>query len=1081
MVGTVRWTPIVALVLLVCPGSAGAGDSVDTSRLDAELRHALESGAEELRVIVHLHAPPEARIPLSPRGVQQPPARLATVHETTTQVVGELLEGVGVPDVLEIHHTSPLRPMFAATVTRDGLRQVLERTDVAWIEHDEVMFVQTEQGVDLIGAGLLHDLGVTGQGAAVAVIDSGVDYLHPALGGGEIPNGKVVYGKDTGDNDDDPMDCQGHGTAVAGIAAGLPYEWPDGSEAFAGGVAPGAAILAYKAMRMMDCSEGSFYSSNVTAAIDDAILQRDAYNVVAINLSLGGGIFSQGPCDVRSPAYAWAIRDAVEAGIAVFAAAGNDAKKEHLAAPACIGDAIAVGSVYDENSVSFGLDFGECRDSKLVPKTPTCYANSSPYLDLLAPSEPLESVAWNGKVTSFGGTSGATPYAVGSAALLAELAAGQGIGVLSPGALRSLLKVTGEPIIDPANDTVSSLVDLEAAAQELSGAAVQIPEADDIPNDGTPIVSTTVVSRSGLVRGVKVALDLLHPSPSELAVTLTAPDGTRVVLHDHGPGSTVHEATAMSGHDGLSVVYPDDREPVQPFERLDGVLARGVWTLEVVDEDPNQQFSGVSPRFLGWNLQLVTESGPESTTDASAVIPVSAHASGANNTFWVTDVRILNPDPGSSLPVRLFFVPQEQDGTGVFSSVALDVPANTVISLPDVLSSRFGVDSGQGSLLVQPQAAGAVIVTSRTYNTGASSGTFGQFIGRESLATSIGAGSPQLWLVQLASTGDFHTNIGFAELSGHETTVELRLHDGDTGDQLGDPLIVTVPPFSNVQRNFVFATHGVSGTENAYATAEVVSGGGRVVAYASVVDDRTGDAIAVPGRHAPQAFQHVVPIVAKSPGANGTSWVSDVRVVNTSDMAIDVELVVTLPEGEQRTLQRAVGSKASLALQDVVGEAFALASGSGSLRVVAAGGETGLIVTSRTYNQAASGTFGQFIPAVTDGFSTDDRPVVMHLDASDTYRTNIGICEISGGSVSVRYVLKSSTGSTLGIGRLELGPYQVRQINDVFEDVGASAEENVRVDLLIDGGDGVVTAYGSVVDNLSGDAIFVPAEALQAN
>src|SRR5262249_36127687 len=56
---------------------------------------------------------------------------------------------------------------------------------------------------------------IKGAGEAVAVIDTGIDYRHPALGGGFGPGHKVIAGYDFADNDDDPMDTDGHGTGVA--------------------------------------------------------------------------------------------------------------------------------------------------------------------------------------------------------------------------------------------------------------------------------------------------------------------------------------------------------------------------------------------------------------------------------------------------------------------------------------------------------------------------------------------------------------------------------------------------------------------------------------------------------------------------------------------------------------------------------------------------------------------------------------------------------------------------------------------------------------------------------------------------
>jgi len=80
------------------------------------------------------------------------------------------------------------------------------------------------------------------------VIDTGVDYHHPDLGGCLGPGCKVIGGHDFVDADDDPLDLNGHGTHVAAIAAG------GGSRL---GVAPDASILAYRVLDETGFGSGS--------------------------------------------------------------------------------------------------------------------------------------------------------------------------------------------------------------------------------------------------------------------------------------------------------------------------------------------------------------------------------------------------------------------------------------------------------------------------------------------------------------------------------------------------------------------------------------------------------------------------------------------------------------------------------------------------------------------------------------------------------------------------------------------------------------------------------------------------------
>src|SRR5690606_39309916 len=109
---------------------------------------------------------------------------------------------------------------------------------------DRTVTVALHDSVPLVGAPGVWDpphggAGSTGAGVTVAVLDTGIDYTHPDLGGGFGPGHKVVGGYDVVNDDPDPMDDHGHGTHVAGIvAAGGQLR----------GVAPAATLPAYKVL-----------------------------------------------------------------------------------------------------------------------------------------------------------------------------------------------------------------------------------------------------------------------------------------------------------------------------------------------------------------------------------------------------------------------------------------------------------------------------------------------------------------------------------------------------------------------------------------------------------------------------------------------------------------------------------------------------------------------------------------------------------------------------------------------------------------------------------------------------------------
>ncbi|KAF5131242.1 Subtilisin NAT [Metarhizium anisopliae] len=118
--------------------------------------------------------------------------------------------------------------------------------------------------LDMIQIDKLHKEGFTGNGIRVAIVDSGVNYTHEAFGActGVGPDCRVVTGENISREGPkgDPMDCSGHGTAVAGVLGGY-----DAGKYV--GVAPNATLMAY---RVLDC-KGHGHSDSVMKGWQKAV------------------------------------------------------------------------------------------------------------------------------------------------------------------------------------------------------------------------------------------------------------------------------------------------------------------------------------------------------------------------------------------------------------------------------------------------------------------------------------------------------------------------------------------------------------------------------------------------------------------------------------------------------------------------------------------------------------------------------------------------------------------------------------------------------------------------------------------
>lgn len=473
----------------------------------------LESGMPETAVIVTLHPTAAARaLSTRSRATAQVPDAFrkpdapdfynlrdadirAQLRASTSQRANEAIAELRGPR-LRVTRQFSYQFGFAAEVDDATLEAIANHPLVARVERDEELEPHLQQGIPLMNAATPR-LSYDGSGLSIAICDTGIDTSHPRLGGGGSPvfNSKVIGGYDTGDDDADPRPPAGgsaHGTACAGIAAGDLGTVGD----YIGGVAPGARLYALK---ISPGSTTSSTSSKMIAAWEWAVTHQNddpANPILIISTSFGGGSHT-GNCDTTVPAMTIAAANAVAAGISIFASSGNDGYCSSMGWPACISYVNSVGAVYDANigSQSWCVAATSCipgkfaaggcssgwaaTDATTAADKVTAYSNSASFLTLFAPSNNAYTTdivgagGYSGTdyATSFGGTSAATPYAAGAAAVLQSAAKALNGSFLSPAQVKQYLADSGNPVTDGKVAVTKPRVNLDNAVNALSSAA----------------------------------------------------------------------------------------------------------------------------------------------------------------------------------------------------------------------------------------------------------------------------------------------------------------------------------------------------------------------------------------------------------------------------------------------------------------------------------------------------------------------------------------------------------------------------------------------------------------------------------
>ena len=498
----------------------------------------------------------------------------------------------------------------------------------------------------------------------------------------------------------------------------------------------------------------------------------------------------------------------------------------------------------------------------------------------------------------------------------------------------------------------------------------------------------------------------------------------------------------------------------------------------------------ISPNFSVGMVTPVTPSPNDTPPPDALIIPAVAHADGINSHFQ-SDVRVSNTS-ARLITYQVTFTPSGDSGItrGMQTEFAIE-PGRTV-ALDDVLKSWFGTGesgSAMGMLEIRPltqtNAAAAAFgmlanlttfASSRTFNV-TSNGTFGQYIPAVPFANFVGR-DRLLSLQQIAQSSKYRTNLGLVEGSGNPASLIVRVF-GESGQYLTE-FDVQLRGGQHLQLNSFLQAQGIGTLNDGRVEIEVASGDGLVTAYASVLDSETSDPLLVTPVTVDGAgsTKWVVPGVADL--ASGfANWQTDLRLFNAGAQPVEATFTFhSQSGGEPKVHTLTIGPGQVRQFDQALVSLFGTSNDAGAVHITTAE-PSRLIATARTFNQTGSGTYGQFISAVTvpETAGLGSRPLqLLQVEESERFRSNIGIAEVTGKPVRLEISAVPPDAKFSAFTELELKPNEFRQLGSLLKSMGLDDTHNARVTVHVIDGEGRVTAYASVIDMKTNDPTYVPAQ-----
>jgi PGF-pre-PGF domain-containing protein len=347
--------------------------------------------------------------------------------------------------------------------------------------------VLLDKALTVNGADSAPSFGLTGKGSVIAVIDTGIDDKHESLNDLDDDNStidpKIIGFKDFVNYKSEPYDDHGHGTHVAGIAAGT-----GGNSKKFRGVAPGSKLVGVKVLD--EYGSGTF--SDVIMGIEWTVQNKQRYGINVISMSLGANVNGDGTTPVEI-----AATTAVEQGINFVVAAGNAGPGANsVGIPASAKNVISVGAVNNDKEIASFSSRGPTKDGRIKP-------------EVVAPGVSISAPAANSvdEYIVYSGTSMATPFVSGVVALIHEMNY-----TITPNEIRNLFMNSSEDRgeVGPDNvygygviNTLNLIVNGKGIEKELVVSDLIFPKVVGV---GRPIQFSASIKNYGKLEASNVAV-----------------------------------------------------------------------------------------------------------------------------------------------------------------------------------------------------------------------------------------------------------------------------------------------------------------------------------------------------------------------------------------------------------------------------------------------------------------------------------------------------------------------------------------------------------------------------------------------